>query len=132
MCMFNRSLFVLFLLTIVLFVPLRFTDSDYLPLVSSKSSFDGLAVWNYNTNAVIKLLYFFFSFIHSNLIYKWKLCWIGQFWRWTTNCVTQIVCDLVLIRNHKLLSFLKCTIVFLPLCILELKQFMEAIICCEF
>jgi hypothetical protein len=33
--MFCRSLFVLFLLAIVLFVVLRFTDSDYPPLVSS-------------------------------------------------------------------------------------------------
>jgi hypothetical protein len=36
MCMFCRSLFVL--LAIVLSVLLRFTDSDYLPLVSSNSS----------------------------------------------------------------------------------------------
>ena len=40
--MFCRSLFVLFvlfLLAIVLSVLLRFTDSDYLPLVSSNSSY---------------------------------------------------------------------------------------------
>ena len=36
--MFCRSLFVLFLLTIVLSVPLQYTDSDYLPLISSNSS----------------------------------------------------------------------------------------------
>jgi len=29
MCMFCRSLFVLFVLTIALSVPLRYTDSDY-------------------------------------------------------------------------------------------------------
>jgi hypothetical protein len=38
MCMFCRSLFVLFLLAIVLSVLIRFTDSDYSPLVSSNSS----------------------------------------------------------------------------------------------
>jgi hypothetical protein len=38
MCMFCRCPFVLFLLCIVLSVLLRFTDSDYLPLVSSYSS----------------------------------------------------------------------------------------------
>ena len=37
MCMFCRSLFVLFVLVIVLSVLLRYTDSDYLPLVSSNS-----------------------------------------------------------------------------------------------
>jgi len=31
-----------YLLAIVLYVPLRFTDSDYLPLVSSNFSFDYL------------------------------------------------------------------------------------------
>ena len=35
--MFCSSLFVLFLLAIVLFVVLRFTDSDYPPLVSSNN-----------------------------------------------------------------------------------------------
>jgi RsiW-degrading membrane proteinase PrsW (M82 family) len=37
-CMFCRSLFVLFLLTIVLYVLLWYTDADY-PLVSSNSSY---------------------------------------------------------------------------------------------
>jgi hypothetical protein len=40
MCMFSRLLFVRFLLVIVLSVLRRFTDSDYLPLVSSNSSSD--------------------------------------------------------------------------------------------
>ena len=39
MCMFCRSLFVLFLFAIV-FSVLRFTDSDYLPLVSSCDWYD--------------------------------------------------------------------------------------------
>ena len=43
MCIFCTSLlvcsFILFLLAIVLSVLLRFTDSDYLPLVSSNSSY---------------------------------------------------------------------------------------------
>ena len=38
MCMFYRSLFVLFLLTIVLSVLLRYTDSDYRFGISSNSS----------------------------------------------------------------------------------------------
>ena len=38
MCMFYRSLFVLFLLAIVLSVLLRYTDSDYCLGISSKSS----------------------------------------------------------------------------------------------
>ena len=37
--MFCRSLFALFLLAVVLSVLLRYTDSDYLPLVSSNSSY---------------------------------------------------------------------------------------------
>ena len=38
MCMFYRSLFVLFLLAIALFVLLRYTDSDYRFGISSNSS----------------------------------------------------------------------------------------------
>jgi hypothetical protein len=55
-CFVDRCLFVLFLLAIVLSVLFRFTDSDYLPLVSSNSSCNykykmafcrSLAIWTF-------------------------------------------------------------------------------------
>ena len=58
MCMFYRSLFVLFLLTIVLSVLLRYTDSDYRFGISSNSSLNSdhiLSSTNKGNNKITEL-----------------------------------------------------------------------------
>ena len=69
MCMFCQSLFVLFLLAIVLSVHLRFTTSDYLPLLSSIYDF-WLPFWYLQTLLIIKV----------NILPPLDIVNLGLFW----------------------------------------------------
>jgi len=67
--MFCRSFFVLFLLVIVLSVVLRYTDSDYLPSVSSSSSV--LVIQDEKNLFIVMILFFSLNTCHMKKCNSW-------------------------------------------------------------
>ena len=98
--------FVLFLLAIVLSVHLRYTDSDYLPLVSLSSSFDfDIGFWNCFDSVVFLFFPIFIEVGEDNWnVCKTKADWASLAHRWHYTILAIMFKHFGLLASQKLLN----------------------------